>query len=153
MGDVTEREGKTRVTSLMRECLPGVSPDTPVSRVLELFGKGGNHPVLVLDPNGTLNGIITPSDILGAVSQEYSIHRRAGIGSLDHVMKGAAQTARDLVGEGTQTILNTEGVAEALRLMDRSRSQTLVVVNDRNIPLGCIDLADIIAVIADRKHL
>ncbi len=132
------------VTAVMTRCPLPVHPDTPIFRVLEQFSHS-NHPVIVVDSDGTLAGVITSMDIISALTPGEGFGSRHQISELDRFLKSTAHNARDLMSDEPLTVPEDAKICEALQAMEHGHSSSVILLNEKNIAVGCIELADIIA--------
>ncbi len=132
------------VTAVMTRCPLPVHPETPIFRVLEQFSHS-NHPVIVVDSDGTLAGVITSMDIISALTPGGGLGGRHMISELDRFLKSTAQNARDLMSDEPLTVPEDAKICDALQAMEHGHSSSVILLNEKNIAVGCIELADIIA--------
>jgi CBS domain-containing protein len=131
-------------TAVMTRCPLPVHPDTPVFTVLERFSHS-NHPVIVVDTDGTLVGVITPMDLISVLYPGDGQGGRHLISGLDRFLKSTAQNARDLMSDEPLTVPEDTKICDALQAMEQGHSSSVIIVNEKNVAVGCIELADIIA--------
>jgi acetoin utilization protein AcuB len=62
----------TSVLGLMTHCVPQVSPDDDLPRVARLVVTSGCDAVVVMDDAGQLAGIITATDLVGALAAQVA---------------------------------------------------------------------------------
>ena len=129
----------------MTQCPLPVYPDTPFLHVLEQYSRQSNHPLIIINPDGTLAGVITSMDLISALTPRQSARNKYLITELDRLLKSTAENARDLLSDEPLTVPDTGNIRDALLAMEHSHSSSVIVVNRKNQPIGCIGLADIIA--------
>lgn len=135
------------VTVVMRRSFPSIRHDAPLKEVFLHFSNEGNHPLLVIEADGTYAGMITAEDLIEAIGATLGLKGKRTISVFDRFLKGTAQVARDLTS-GEQMVVNDRAtITEALQVMERTHSPSLSIINDKNVPIGCIELADIITVL------
>lgn len=139
-----EKNLQEPVTAVMTKCPLPVHPDAPLSRVLEQFSRT-NHPVIVVDTDGTLAGVITPIDLISALTPGEGPGGRHSISGLDRFLKSTAQNARDLMSDEPLTIPESSNIGDALQAMEHGHSTSVILLNTKNVAVGCVELADIIA--------
>lgn len=132
------------VITVMTRCPLPIHPDTPISRVFEQFSHS-NHPVIVVDSDGTLAGVITPTDIISVLTPDEGLGGRHLISGLDRFLKSTAQNARDLMSDEPFTVPENAKICDALQAMEHGHSSSVILLNEKNVAVGCIELADIIA--------
>jgi CBS domain-containing protein len=133
------------VTAVMKPCPPTLRPDAPLQEVLERFSTMMNHPVAVVRSDGIFVGMILPMDILDAAGSALGLLGSRMISGIDRFLKGTAETAGDLVTQERLVVSDHATVRDALLIMERTRSPSLVVINDSERVVGCLELSDIIA--------
>lgn len=104
--DQLGRTGKFDVAASVQEALV-VHEGTPVLRLLELFRKSPLHMALVVDEYGVVEGLVTPTDILGAIAGDLPEN-------LDDLSDAAVR--RD---DGSWLLDGMIGIDEAERLLAR----------------------------------
>ena len=83
----------------------------------------------IVDENQQLVGLFTDGDLRRILEQRIDIHTT----QIDVVMTKSCTTA-------TQDIL----AAEALNIMERKRINGLIVVNEKNQPIGALNMQDLL---------
>jgi len=105
----------------------GVS-QTVKDALIEMSAKGLGMTAIV-DENQQLVGLFTDGDLRRILEQKIDIHTT----QIDVVMTKSCTTA-------TQDIL----AAEALNIMERKRINGLIVVNEKNQPIGALNMQDLL---------
>jgi arabinose-5-phosphate isomerase len=120
------------VDSIMRSgnALPKVFIDASYDHVLSEIENKKLGFTIVCNKDGKLAGIITDGDL-----------RRAIIKYSKDVF---TQSARDLMTGGAKTIKANSLAVEALRLMEQHTIADLLITDDQNIPIGVVDLKDLL---------
>jgi len=131
-------------TAVMTRCPLPVHPDTPILSVLERFSHS-NHPVIVVDTDGTLAGVITPEDLISLLIPGEGHGGRHLISGLDRFLKSTAQNARDLMSDEPLTVPEDTKICDVLQAMEHAHSSSVILMNGKDVAVGCIELADIIA--------
>lgn len=145
MGEKQRDAALQNVTVAMRNSFPSIRHDAPLQEVFLHFSKEANHPLIVTGADGTYAGMITADDLIEAIGASLGLKGERMISGFDRFLKGTAETARDLASGENLVVNDRATITDALRAMERAHSPSLSVVNDRNVPIGCIELADIIA--------
>ena len=96
--------------------------------LIEMSAKGLGMSAIV-DENQQLVGLFTDGDLRRILEQRIDIHTT----QIDVVMTKSCTTA-------TQDIL----AAEALNIMERKRINGLIVVNEKNQPIGALNMQDLL---------
>jgi CBS domain containing-hemolysin-like protein len=145
MGDEQLRAGQQAVTAVMKACPPPIPPDLPLHEVFLRFSKEGNRPLVVTGPGGVFAGVITPMDIVEAISSSMGLKNKRMISGFERFLKGTAQTAGDLIADERIIVRDHARITEVISVMERTRSSFIIVVNEQNSAIGCVELSDIIA--------
>lgn len=145
MGDEQLRAGQHAVTAVMKACPLPVPPDLPLHEVFLRFSKDGNRPLVVIGPGGVFVGVITPMDLIEAISSSMGLKSKRMISGFERFLKGTAQTAGDLITDERMVVQDHARITEAISVMERTRSSFIIVVNEQNSAIGCVELSDIIA--------
>ena len=140
-----EKKMHEPITGVMTRCPITVDPETPFSRVLEQYSCQSDHPLIVVNPDGTLAGVITSRDLISVLIPGDGTGGRYLISELDRILKSTAQNAGDLISDEPLTVSDTAKIRDALLAMEHGYSSQVIVINNKNEPVGCIGLADIIA--------
>lgn len=106
-----------------KEALAVVAPDTPLRQTLVAMSKSGFGIACIVE-NDRLVGVISDGDL-----------RR----HIDVLMDG---TAGDIATKSPKVVAPTMMASEALRLMNTSKITVLVVVDDKNAPIGLLRVHD-----------
>ena len=104
-------------------------PETPVMDVISKMTSARAGAVVVVEPSGALAGIFTQGDFVRAFQSGKS-----GIGS---------EAVERFMTRHPISVREDKLVGEVLRLLEESRIDDLVVVNETGIPLGMIDTQDL----------
>lgn len=145
MGKALEKILQESVTTIMTQCPLSVYQDTPFSQVLEQYSQQSNLPLIVSNPDGTLAGVITPMDLISALTPGDGSGGRYLISELDRLLKSTAKNAYDLISDESLTVPESAKIKDALLALEHGHSSSVIIVNGKNEPIGCISLADIIA--------
>lgn len=151
MEKAIEKAIQESVTVIMTKCPLSIHPDTPLSHVLEEFSRQSNHLLTVIENDGTLLGVITPLDLIAAITPGAGTGGRHRISGLDRFLKSTAQNARDLMSDEPLTLREDATIGDALRTMEHGHSPSVIIVDEKKTAVGCIELADIIAYL--HRHL
>ncbi|MCB1236361.1 MAG: KpsF/GutQ family sugar-phosphate isomerase [Verrucomicrobiae bacterium] len=121
----------TRVEDIMRtgNDLARVAPTDSVHLALERMTRARAGAVVVVAEDGTLDGIFTQGDFARA----FQAHQ----GDIAHRPVGDFTTRHPIVIDAGKL------AAEALHILEEHRIDDLVVVNEKNEPLGLIDTQDL----------
>ncbi len=141
------------ISRIMHREFEHVTPETPLAIVFEKFSERGRHDLIVLEEDGSFVGVIMLTDILGCINPQMGIHAGRRAAGLLCMLRGADQTAGDLVTRSHIAIPDDSTVADALAHMARDQRPYLVVVNGEGVAVGCIELSDIIAFLRKGGHL
>ncbi|MDD4484668.1 MAG: CBS domain-containing protein [Methanoregula sp.] len=143
--DKIETRLHERVDTVMTPCSLSIPASTPRSQVLELFSRQSDNPVLVMESDGSLAGVITPLDIIATLTPDADAGGRHRISELDRYLKSTAQNARDLISDEPVTLTKSATIGDALQKMEQSHTPTLIIVGEDKEAVGCVDLAHILA--------
>jgi arabinose-5-phosphate isomerase len=120
-----------RIEDVMRsgEQLPAVKADTPFrDGLLEMSRKGLGMTAIVDDQLRVL-GILTDGDLRRALDRDGDLRNRR---------------MQDVMTPNPKTIKADMLAAEAVRLMETSRITQLLVVDDRNVLIGALNVHDLL---------
>jgi arabinose-5-phosphate isomerase len=106
-----------------------VSPDLSVRETIARMTKARAGAVVVADGAGTLAGIFTQGDFARAFQSGGTEIGAEAVGR--HMTPNPKHVHRDRL------------VGEVLRLLEESRIDDLVVIDDDRVPLGMIDTQDL----------
>lgn len=121
-----------------------VTPDTSVSKVLELMQKGHFHRVPVVDENGVLMGLITEGVVTEASGQNTT---SLSIFELNYLL--SRTTVKEIMIKDVKTITEGEFVEVAAEVMLEAGINVLPVVDDSNKVIGIITEKDIFKTFVD----
>lgn len=130
-GGVLGRKLLLRLSDIMHtgDEIPRVNPDTPLLDALMVMSNKGFGMTTVMDPEGTLLGIYTDGDLRRSIDKGIDV-RSALVGEL---MNPQPKVLRD-------SML----AAEALKLMEDSKINVLLVANEQNELIGVVKINDIL---------
>ena len=134
---MTGRSSEPAVASLMTRSPVLVTEDDSIAGVAELLAGDEITGLPVVDTADRLVGVISQTDL---VRLRGSTLPWAGWHGL---------IVRDLMTKPAKTILGSAPLDEAARRMTDERVHRLVVVDDRQTPIGVISESDIVREIAD----
>jgi len=126
-----------RVSEMMHdaESVPRVSPGTSLADVVDEMTRGRLGLAVVVDPAGTLAGIITDGDLRRLLLRPTTADDNAP--DLRALTAGNCMTARP------RTIAPDALASEALRLMEEHRITAVVVLDGVDLPVGVVHLHDL----------
>ena len=120
-----------RVSDLMHtgDHLPGVNPDTPLVEALLEISRKGLGMTAIVDDDGRVIGIFTDGDLRRTLDQGVDIHRT----QIAEVMTGHCRTVQEHML-----------AAEALKIMEDSRINALLVTDRDGGLLGALNMHDLL---------
>ncbi len=121
-----------------------VTPDTSVSKVLELMQKGHFHRVPVVDANGVLKGLITEGVVTEASGQNTT---SLSIFELNYLL--SRTTVEEIMIKDVKTITQDQFVEVAAQVMLEGSINVLPVVDETNKVIGIITEKDIFKTFVD----
>ena len=121
-----------------------VTPDTSVSKVLELMQKGHFHRVPVVDENGVLQGLITEGVVTEASGQNTT---SLSIFELNYLL--SRTSVKEIMIKDVKTVTEDQFVEQAAQLMLDASINVLPVVDDKNKVIGIITEKDIFKTFVD----
>jgi CBS domain-containing protein len=116
-----------KVEEVMSKNLVTVKPDVAVSEVAKIMVGKKISSLVIVDDEGKLNGLVTKSDITA-----YFAHKAANVYKVDDFMSPNPIIVRPL-----------HSMFLPISLMHEHRISRVVVVDDRNEPVGIITLSDV----------
>jgi arabinose-5-phosphate isomerase len=109
--------------------IPKVSPDTPLLDALMVMSSKGFGMTTVMNPQGKLLGIYTDGDLRRSIDKGIDI-RNALVG--------------DLMNQHPKILRETTLAAEALKLMEDTKINVLLVADEQNQLAGVVKINDIL---------
>jgi arabinose-5-phosphate isomerase len=110
------------------EAIPKVGEQASVRDALLEMSRGGMGMTAVLDSGGRVRGIFTDGDLRRALEKGGDISTRA---------VGSVMTA------GPRTIAPGALAAEAVQLMEKHKINQLLVVDERGVLVGALNMHDL----------
>jgi CBS domain containing-hemolysin-like protein len=145
LDEIISRALSEPATAVMAACPLSILPDAPLSDVFDRFSRQSNHPLIVIDKDGTVSGVITPVDLIAAITPLSGFRGRHHISGLDRFLKSTARTAHDLMSEETLLVHEKATISDVLRRMEHAHATSVIIVDAAKKPVGCVELSDIIA--------
>ena len=90
-----------------------VSESIPAVRMIELFRTSGVHMAMVVDEYGSLEGLVTPTDILTGIAGDLPDARRRGGAGRGAARRRQLAARRHLPVHAAARVLEAEGWARA----------------------------------------
>lgn len=118
-----------KVSDVMQNDFPQVSPDTLLSDALMEITQKGLGMTTIINSNGTLAGIFTDGDLRRALDKRQDLHTTAII---------------ELMTADCKTVHSDMLAAEALNIMEKNNISTLVVINKDNTPCAVVHIHTLI---------
>lgn len=141
------------IRDIMNTGFTAVLPDTPVETIVTHFSAQGCSDLVVTDSQGRFLGVITPYDLLTAVSPEAGIRSRKRATCIECLIGGSVSKASDLMTRSHITVREDTPIPEGIRLLERHRHPDLVVVNDDGVVIGIVEICNIISHLRIVGHL
>lgn len=116
-----------KVEEVMSKNLVAVKPNTSISEVAKIMVGKKISSLVIVDDYGKLNGLVTKSDITA-----YFAHKATGVYKVEDFMTYDPVTVKPL-----------HSMFLPVSLMHEHRISRVVVVDDRNEPVGIITLSDV----------
>ena len=144
---VTEKEAKkltaplgaaTSVRDIMSPSIPIVQEKDDLATIVDTMLEGGAHRVIVVNGKGHAVGLISDSDVVARIQPAEQPDMLAALQG-----KGKAPsskvTAVELMSAGVLTARPETPLVEAVKMMMSPKRKWLVVVDEKNHPLGLVD--------------
>lgn len=130
-GGALGRKLLVRVSDIMHtgDAIPRVAPETPLARALMVMSEKGFGMTTVVDHNQRLLGIYTDGDLRRSLDQGIDIR--------------TAQV-RELMNTHPKTLRENILAAEALTIMEQTKINVLLVMNEHDELAGVIKINDIL---------
>jgi CBS-domain-containing membrane protein len=149
---------KLLVQQVMETLVTTVSPDTPISTVIDLLLKASFRAIPVVDEQRHLLGIISTGDLIrvGVLPMRRGLVRTAlelDTQTADAVEAPLEQarrstlTAQDVMNRRVRTVAPTMSVREAAQIMIETGLRRLPVVDAQGVLLGMLARADLLQII------
>jgi arabinose-5-phosphate isomerase len=130
-GGALGRKLLLRVTDIMHsgDDIPRIAADAPLSQALMVMTEKGFGMTTVVDEQDQLLGIYTDGDLRRSIDKGFDIHSlRVG----------------DLMNKTPKSLRETTLAAEALTIMEKTKINVLLIVNEQNRLIGVIKINDIL---------
>ena len=149
---------KLLVQQVMETLVTTVSPNTPISTVVDLLLAASFRAIPVVDQQQHLLGIISTGDLIkaGVLPMRRGLVRTAlelDTQTADTVEAPLEQarrstlTAQDVMNRQVRTVAPTTPVREAAQIMIETGLRRLPVVNEQGVLLGMLARADLLQII------
>ena len=118
-----------RVEDLMHkdEQIPRVGHDTPLATGLLEMSQKGLGMTAVVTPDGQLQGVFTDGDLRRALDRNLDVHNTM---------------MRDVMTRDCITVSPDQLAAEAVRIMEENKIMALLVLDDRKMLVGALNVHD-----------
>ncbi len=126
------------VQDVMIKNLPVVDQNADLRGIIEKFTQNDLTHLIVVDETGQAIGLISDSDVVARIQPEKQTGILAALRKLGTPPAGH-ETAYDLMSRGVLTTLPATSVVEAAKIMLENSRKWLVVVDEKNLPLGLVD--------------
>lgn len=133
------------VSDLMTRDFISIPPDTPIDQCIAHFSQRGCRDLLVVDNRGSFLGVVTPFDLLTQISPTIGVRSRKKSGCIECILSGDASTADDIMARKHIVVHQNTPVTEAIRLLEKYHHPDLVVLDDKGIVIGVLEICSIIA--------
>ncbi|MBW7884215.1 MAG: DUF190 domain-containing protein [Caldilineaceae bacterium] len=137
------------VHNIMRSEVTAVTPDTPVTAVVNLLLRRGHRSLPVLDKQGRVAGIITDGDLLRRAGLEARLSLQSDLALAQAqaqlaMMDKQAQSAGDVMTTPVTTVYNDEPVRAAVERMVERGLKRLPVVDRSGRLVGHVSRLDVL---------
>jgi len=143
----------TPIQEIMQTDFARVHQETPVADIYRSFTGRGCDDIIVCDKDNRFLGIITRMDLLSGITPGMGIRSRRKPGCLECIHKSAALHAGDLMTRSHVTVPVSATIAETLQAMEKNRHPDVIVVDERGIAVGLVEMCDIIAFLVRKGEI
>jgi len=144
---VTEKEAKKltaplgaaiSVRDVMSPSIPVVQEKDDLATIVDTMLEGGSHRVIVVNGKGHAVGLISDSDVVARIQPA---EQPDVLAALQGKGKAPSSTviASELMSPGVLTAKPETPLVEAVKMMMSPKRKWLVVVDEKNHPLGLVD--------------
>jgi len=126
------------VRDVMSASIPVVQEKDDLASIVDTMLEGGSHRVIVVNGKGHAVGLISDSDVVARIQpaeQPDVLVALQGKGKTP----SSTVTAGQLMSPGVLTARPETSLVEAVRMMMSPKRKWLVVVDEKNHPLGLVD--------------
>lgn len=142
-----------RVAAVMAASVAFIGPDTPLPEVFERFAEPGCTDLVVAGADNRFLGFITALDLLAAVGPVVGVRSRRKTACLECLLRRDVTVAADIMTRSHITVPVTATLREAMEAMERYRYPVLIVVDERGVAVGRLEVCMIIAHLRVAGHL
>ncbi|MFC0387121.1 CBS domain-containing protein [Muricoccus vinaceus] len=142
---------QTRARDLMNPDVTTVPPGVPASDLARMFADRGISTVAVVDPQGTLQGIVTEADLIRRLADEDDQPRAGWLGRFlsspdnmaERYVRSHGTTAEDLMTKQVITVGPEDSATHIARLMEDHNIRRVLVTAGGQL-LGVVGRADLV---------
>jgi CBS domain-containing protein len=126
------------VRDVMSASMPVVREEDDLAKIVDTLLEGGAHRVIVTNKKGYPVGLISDSDVVARIQ---AADQSAVLAALQGESKPPSikVTAYELMSPGVLTAKPETTIVDAIKMMMSPKRKWLVVVDDKNQPLGLVD--------------
>ena len=126
------------VRDVMSASMPVVREEDDLAKIVDTLLEGGAHRVIVTNKKGYPVGLISDSDVVARIQ---AADQSAVLAALQGESKPPSikVTAYELMSPGVLTAKPETTIVDAIKMMMSPKRKWLVVVDEKNQPLGLVD--------------
>jgi hypothetical protein len=144
---VTEKQAKKltaplgaaiSVRDVMSASIPVVQEKDDLATIVDTMLEGGSHRVIVVNGKGHAVGLISDSDVVARIQPDEQPDVLAALQGKGKTPSSKV-TAGELMSPGVLTAKPETPLVEAVKMMMSPKRKWLVVVDEKNRPIGLVD--------------
>jgi CBS-domain-containing membrane protein len=144
---VAEKEGKKltapigaaiSVRDVMSPSIPVVQDRDDLASIVDTMLESSTHRVIVVNSKGHAVGLISDSDVVARIQPAEQPNMLAALQG-KRKAPSSKVTAGELMSPGVLTARPETSLVEAVKMMMSPKRKWLVVVDEKNHPLGLVD--------------
>ncbi|RLI93983.1 MAG: hypothetical protein DRO92_03475 [Candidatus Altiarchaeales archaeon] len=121
-----------KVKDLMTHGVVTIQMDVSILDVVKLLVSENIHAVVVVSDDGEAVGVISEIDIVKSFDEDFS-----------------KLMAKDIMSRNLKTVREDMKISDAAKIMKNNRIHRLLILNEKNKPIGILCAADIMRAIND----